>query len=252
MPIAHGGWGFLLEPILLGLWVVPSLAGMWLGIAALGVFLLQQPLKLALSDWYRKRRYPRSVWAERFVLIYAFIVLLAFGLAIINAQQHFWLPLLLALPLAAVQLYYDARNQGRDLIPEIFGALTLGAIASAVAMVGGWLLWPALILWFILAVRAVTSIIYVRARLRLEREQPIAMKPVWLVHLLGLLFVAGLVYLKLAPWLALLAVIILWGRAIFGLSAFRHPARARNVGVQEIGYGFLTVLLTALGYTLQS
>ncbi len=70
LPVEHGGWGFLGAPIVLGLWVAPSVAGFWLSLAALGVFLTRQPLKLALGDRQRGKRYPRTVWAERFVVLY--------------------------------------------------------------------------------------------------------------------------------------------------------------------------------------
>jgi hypothetical protein len=60
--------------------------------------------------------------------------------------------------------------------------------------------------------------------------------------------VAALAYLGLLPRLAVLAVAILAARAFWGLSPLRRPARAQVIGVQEIMYGLLTVLLTALGY----
>ena len=39
LPTEHGGWGFLAEPILPGLLVAPSWAGLLLSLAALAVFL---------------------------------------------------------------------------------------------------------------------------------------------------------------------------------------------------------------------
>jgi hypothetical protein len=63
LPVEHGGWAFLGAPILLGLWVAPSITGVWLGLAALGAFLSRQPLKLTLGDRRRGKRYPRTMWA---------------------------------------------------------------------------------------------------------------------------------------------------------------------------------------------
>ena len=249
LPASHGGWGFLLEPILLGLWVAPSLAGVWLGLAALGAFLAQQPLKLTVGDWRKGRRYARTAWAERFSLLYGLVALAAFVLAIAGARASFWLPLGLAAPLAVVQLYYDVSNRGRAFIPELLGAAALGAVAAAMALAAGWATAPALALWGILLTRALVSIVYVRARLRLERGQTIAAAPVWVVHLLGLLALAGLAFGSLIPWLAVLALLVLLIRAVAGLSSYRRAVRARTVGFQELGYGLLTVTLTALGYT---
>lgn len=250
LPASHGGWGFLIEPVVLGLWLMPSLAGLWLSVAALGAFLAQQPLKLALTDRRKRRRYPRSVWAERIALLYLAITLATFGLALSSAASLlFLLPVILAAPLALVQLYYDAQNQGRDLIPELFGAAALGAIAAAVALAGGWPVWPALALWGIVLARTVGSIIYVRARLRLERGAPFTTGPVWLAHGAAIAAVAALAGLALAPWLSVAAMVILLGRASIGLSTRRRVVKPKVVGFQEMGYGFLTVVLTVIGFT---
>ncbi len=59
LPVEHGGWGLLLEPIALGLLVAPSLAGFCLSVAAAGAFLARHPLKLVMADRQRRRRLPR-------------------------------------------------------------------------------------------------------------------------------------------------------------------------------------------------
>lgn len=248
LPTSHGGWGFLLEPILLGLLLAPSAAGLWLAVSALGAFLAQQPLKLALSDRQKRRRYPRSVWAERIAAFYIGAAALGLMAALFTAGHTFWLALVLAAPLALVQLYYDAKNRGREFIPELFGAGALGAVASAVVLAGGWPVGVALALWAILLARALGSIVYVRARLRLERRQAINKTRVWTAHGLGLVVVGALAIFGVAPWLAVLALAILLMRALAGLSAYRQPVVAKTVGFQEMGYGLLTVVLTAVGY----
>ena len=250
LPASHGGWGFLLEPILLGMLVAPSMAGFWLGVAALGAFLSQQPLKLALGDLRKHRRFPRTVWAERFSLLFCGTALVAFALAIISAQYPFWLPLLVAAPLALIQLYYDAQNRGREFVPEFFGAAALGSVATAIALTGGWSMAFALTLWAILFARGLVSIFYVRAKLRLERGREIDAKPVWVIHGLGVLAIAVLAYVGLAPWLSVLAMIALLIRAITGLLPTRKPVVPKTVGFQEMGYGLMTVMLTAVGYSL--
>ncbi|MCB0162365.1 MAG: YwiC-like family protein, partial [Caldilineaceae bacterium] len=50
LPTEHGGWGFLLEPLLLGRLVAPSAAGLLLLVATVAAFLLRQPLKIVLVD----------------------------------------------------------------------------------------------------------------------------------------------------------------------------------------------------------
>ena len=66
VPNEHGGWGMLAEPLLLGLVVAPTVAGGGLALAAVAAFLLRHPLKIALSDWRRNTRYPRTAVAAVF------------------------------------------------------------------------------------------------------------------------------------------------------------------------------------------
>jgi hypothetical protein len=44
IPSEHGGWGLTLEPVVLGLLVAPSIAGLAIGVAAFLAFLVRTPL----------------------------------------------------------------------------------------------------------------------------------------------------------------------------------------------------------------
>lgn len=250
LPAEHGGWGFLLEPILLALLIWPSASGALLGGAALGLFLTRHPLKLALSDRRRGKRYPRTVIAGRFAALYGGLALLCVALALLSARGPWWPPLLLAAPLALLQLAFDARNRSREPLPEIAGAMAMAAAAPAIVLAGGGgagLAWP---LWLILALRGAASIPYVRARLRLERGQRAGAGPALLAHALALALLGLLAALGVLPWLSALAFGVLLARAALGLSAFRRPTRASLIGVGEVLYGLLVVGLSALGFAL--
>ncbi len=250
LPSEHGGWGFLLEPILLGLLVAASWAGALLSLAALGVFLLHQPLKIAVKDRLKGRRPPRTVWAERFAFGYGLLALIPMLVLLASAPADFLLPIILAIPFAAAQLYYDARNQSRQLIPEISGAAALAMIAPAIAVLGGWTLMAALPLWGVLAIRAVTSILYVRARLKLEHGKAISPMPVWVAHGVALAGIIVLGVLRVLPYMTIAAFVVLMGRAWVGLSVHRQPREAKIIGFQEMGYGLITVVCVAVGYGL--
>jgi hypothetical protein len=112
LPVEHGGWGMLAEPLVMGLVLAPTLAGLGLTIAALGAFLVRHPLKLALSDWRRGARYPRTVLAARVAAAYGLVALVGLVLAAWRAPAATWLPVVLAAPLGLLQLWYDARLQG--------------------------------------------------------------------------------------------------------------------------------------------
>lgn len=46
IPAEHGGWGFLCEPLILGLLIAPSLAGIGIVLMMAAAFLLHQPFKI--------------------------------------------------------------------------------------------------------------------------------------------------------------------------------------------------------------
>ncbi|MBN1966996.1 MAG: YwiC-like family protein [Anaerolineae bacterium] len=248
LPTEHGGWGFLLEPVLLGLLVAPSPGGIALALAALGMFLARHPLRLALTDRRRGRRFARTGVAERFVLLYGALAAVSLAVAALIARPGVLVPLLAAAPLLTVHIIYDAQGNSRHWLPEMLGPTALAANAACIALAGGWTLDAALALWPILVARAVPSVLYVRARLRLERgTAPSVVLPL-ASHALGLAALVLLAAARVIPWLAVLALIILLARATYGLSEYRQRVPAKTVGFQEIGYGLLTVLLTAAGY----
>ncbi|MBZ0300736.1 MAG: YwiC-like family protein [Anaerolineae bacterium] len=250
LPAEHGSWSFWLEPVLLGLLAAPSWAGGWLALASFAAFLSRQPLKLAWGDRRRGRRYRRSRLAERFALMDIGIALAALGGALWTAQEAALLiPLLLVVPLAIVQIVFDVRHDSRQPLAEAAGPVTLSAAAASIAIAGGWPLIPALALSGIGICRAVPTVFYVRARLRLEKGQPIDPVLSTLLHVLAVALVAILVGLHLAPLLSILAMLILLARALYGLSRFRRPALPKHIGIQEIIFGLLTVALTAAGFS---
>jgi hypothetical protein len=250
IPAEHGGWSFLLEPIVLGLFVAPSLPGLWLGVGVVFAFLTRHPLKLVLSDRRRGRRLARTAAAERFALIYGAITVLGVGLALAFASVDAFVPLLFASPLFALQAYFDATNRSRTLAAELIGAVALAAAAASIALAGGWSPEQAYPLWGILVARAVPSVLYVRARLRLERGQaPDRILPM-LAH--GVALTAGiwLVLARLTPPLSAAGLVLLLLRAIYGLSPYRRGHLPRHIGLQELALGIIVVVLIALGYIL--
>jgi hypothetical protein len=62
LPTEHGGWSFLAEPIVLGLLVAPTWKGFVLGLAIVSLFLLHQPLKIAMKDNLNRSQYRAIGW----------------------------------------------------------------------------------------------------------------------------------------------------------------------------------------------
>jgi hypothetical protein len=249
LPVEHGGWGMLGEPLLLGLLVAPSWAGLGVGLASLGAFLAHHPAQLVLADWRRGSAQRRTAVAASFVLLYGAAAVV--GLVVARSgQRGWWLPLAAAAPLALAQLAYAARLQGRHLLPELLGGVALGSVVAAEMRAAGLSFGVALAAWAVLAAKAVGAVLYVRARLRYDRGlAPDRTIPV-AQHAGALLMGTALAGAGYAPWLVVPAFALLLARAAYGLSRFHQQVRPQVVGIQEMAYGFSFVLIVAAGYGL--
>ncbi|HQZ37698.1 MAG TPA: YwiC-like family protein [Vicinamibacterales bacterium] len=251
LPTEHGGWAFLVEPVIIALIAVPSKATLLLSLAALLVFLARQPLKLALDDRRRRRRVPRT----RVALILGASVLLgaalALGGATVAATHRFWPAALLAAPLAAVHVWYDGRGEGRTLVAELAGAKALAAIACAAGLAAG-LSWPyALSLWAAALARVLPAIVTVRERVqRLHGQRPDARGPA-AAHLLALVGAAGLASVHVMPRGVVLVVVLLAVRAAWHLRPDAPSIPAVRLGLRELGTGLLAAAAIGGSYVLR-
>jgi hypothetical protein len=245
----HGGWGFLLEPIVLGLLLAWSWQGLGLSIAAIASFLLRQPLKILWSDYVAGRRTAREPVAIAVAAGYGAIA----ALGLVFAFRESWeaiAPLLIAGPLVLGLLWYDARGRSRDLAPELLAPVALAAVGASIVMLGGWSLASGCTVWALLSLRAVPSVLYVRGRLRLGYGRPTNLAVPAVAHLLAIALavipaVRGLAPLSVIPLYALLFL-----RSAVGLSRFRRKASAKAVGFSEIGWGLASVAWIVLAFRL--
>ncbi len=249
LPAEHGSWGLTLEPILLGLLVAPSWAGLGLALGAFGLFLLRWPLKVAQTS-RRQQRSARMMIALRFVGICGLLTLGGFLLGIWQAGLEPLLPFAPALPFGFVFYLYDSQNRSRSWQAELAGPVAFSATASSIALAGGFTLAPALALWVVLVARAVPSILYVRARLRLDRGRPHQPGLAIGLHGVALAVVGWLIWVRWLPWLPLGVFVMLLARAIWGLSRYRRPVPVKVIGFSELGWGLLLVLAVVVGYYL--
>lgn len=249
LPNEHGSWGLVLEPILLGLLVAPSWAGVLLAIAAFTAFLARHPLKIVRSDRLQQMGSRRAGVALRFAAGYLLVTCAAFAGALwLVAALLPFLPLLLALPFLAVFIAYDTTQQGRSWQAQLAAPTAFSAVAASVALAGGLSFGSALALWVVLVARAVPSILYVRERLRLARGQDTHPLGTIAAHVVAWLVVLVLTMWGMLPWLALAALSILLARAAGGLSRYRRPRSTKVIGLTEMSFGILTVVLTAAGF----
>ncbi|KHG66316.1 hypothetical protein QT17_03270 [Thermus sp. 2.9] len=247
LPTEHGGWGFTLEPVLLGLLLSPGPHTLGLFLLGLFGFLARHPLKLAYQDLRRGKRYPRTDLALKVGGAYLLLALLGLLLTALTAQGPFLLPLLLALPLGAFVAWADARGRSRDLFPEVAAALFMAALAPAGALAGGL---GAQVAWgsfLALALRDLAALYYARTQVLRARGTFPKRYPALLALFLSASFAFLLAQRGLLPFAVFLGLLAL---ALYGgYALFRPPVPARVIGWTQMGFGLLLVLLAALGYT---
>ena len=166
LPVEHGGWGFTLEPVLLGLLVAYSAAAWELSVAAVAVFLARRPFKLVLTDLRRRRWLRRTSLAAAFAAGYGVVAVLGLVGALVTAPSRFLMAYAVAAPFVAVALVADANSRSRDLVAELAGSIAMGSTAAAIALADGWPVADAFGLWLVLAGRAVATIALVRGQIR--------------------------------------------------------------------------------------
>jgi len=168
----HGSWVFLLSPLLIGLFAGESfsLASFYLVVAALAVFLIRQPVSIAVKA-YSGRRSRQDLPAARFwMLVYAIIGAAATKGLILQGHSYV---LLLGIPGVPVFLWHlyliSKRAERKQMGVEIVASGVLALSATAAYWVGtgrpaaeGWWLWG--LTWF----QSAASIVY--AYLRLEQR----------------------------------------------------------------------------------
>lgn len=248
LPTEHGGWGFTLEPILLGLLVAPSAAAWEISAAAIGIFLARRPVKVLSTDLVRRRWLPRSRIALVFALIYGALALAGAIGALFTADGPFWIAVLVALPFALYALRADARSKNRALLPELSGSIAMGATVSAIAIGSGWDIAPAFGLWLVLAARDVAAIFLVRGQIRRLHGRATGASTIYAVQAATTGAVAIAAILDIVPWLAVVAIGLVGLVAVVSLN--RPPVEAKVIGWTQMALGLMVVLITAAGVGL--
>jgi hypothetical protein len=245
LPTEHGGWGFTLEPVLLGLLAAWSPAGLLIGAAALGLFLAHRPARLVLGDLRARRRADRTPAAGAFAAGYGLVAAAALGAAFAVTEHSFWPPLAAAVPLLAIQALYEASRRTRHPVREILGPAALGSVAAAIGLAGGMDSTPAFGLWLVLAARVLVSVPYVRVQVRRLRDRPAAPMPTLALQAATLAGTAAAAAAAWIPWSAVASLAILTAVEVATLRF--PPPRVTVLGIGQVIAGLFVVLGTALG-----
>ena len=245
MPSEHGGWGLTLEPVLLGLLVAWSTAGVALGIAAFTAFLLRTPAKLVAVDIRRGRWLARSRLALRIAIVETVVLAAAVAVAIMVAGWVWLVPVLVAGPLVAIELSFEIRSRGRRLVPEVCGAVGIAAVAASIVLAGDRMAGLAVGVWLVLAARAIGTIPFVRVQIfRLRRGQgPVWQSDLAQVAAVAIVTVAMMVDRRLLAGLVGVLLLTL-AQSVWVRQA---PIPAKRLGLRETAIGIALVAVTAVG-----
>jgi hypothetical protein len=247
IPSEHGGWGLTLEPALLGLLVVPSIAGAALGVAAFLAFLVRTPVKVLLVDRHRHRELERDRLARRVVAVEVVLLAAMVAVAFVQADADWVVPFAIALPLFAVELWFDARSRSRRLVPELCGAFGISAVAAAIALAGGEGYALAFALWLVLAARAAASVPFARVQVQRLHGHPPSLRVCDGAQTVGVLLATLAVIIDDSVFTGALALVAV---ALVQLAWSRGPARpAIAIGLSQLGFGLAVVVATAIGVT---
>lgn len=176
LPQDHGSWVFILSPLLIGLFAGERFEAesVQLIAAAMGAFLLRQPVSVAVKA-YSGRRSREDLPAARFwMLVYGTIILLALAGLIAEGYAYLLFLAVPGLPVFGWHLYLvSKRAERRQAGVEILATGALALAAPAAFWIGrgqyhplGWALW--LGVWL----QSAASIVYAYLRLE-QREMPV-------------------------------------------------------------------------------
>ena len=250
LPLEHGAWGFLFEPLMAGLLIAPTVSGLFLAVFFVGAFLCRQPLKFVVGDIMSGKRLPRTAVAVRWLVYFSTIA--AFGAVGIyfTADPRSLIPLVLSAPIGIYLIYQDASRKSREMLSELLGASILSTSIASISLASGQSYLFAAAMWVTMLARLVPSIIYVRNRLRLEKGKEHSIGWPFAVHIAAVVVLGILVFYGLGSILTLVVAAFLLERSVTGLSASRKIQTAKQLGVREVIYGVIYAISVVIGFYL--
>jgi hypothetical protein len=158
LPVEHGSWGFLFEPLLAGLLIAPTIGGAFLSIFMIGAFLSRQPLKFVVGDYLQKKRLPRTAVAFRWTLYFASIATTGLIASIFTASPHSFVPLVIASPVVIYLILQDASRKSRETRVDLLAASVLAASIASLSLAAAHAYAFAAAMWLIMLARLIPSV----------------------------------------------------------------------------------------------
>jgi hypothetical protein len=262
IPQDHGSWVFILSPLLIGLFVGERFtpASINMIIAAMGVFLLRQPVSMAVKS-YSGRRSKADLPAARFwIFVYGTIILLTLAGLIADGFTYILYLAIPGIPVFIWHLYLvskraERKQEGVEILAT--GALALAAPAAYWIGQGGYDLmgWA---LWLLTWLQSAASIVYAYLRLeqRGQAEAPERSEQ-WLMGKRALQYTSFNLGLSiLLGWFAFLPqwifipFLLQWLETVWGIT---HPAtgwKPTKIGIRQLIVSTLFTILFIVSWRL--
>ena len=234
------------ESLLAGLLIAASGKGLLPALGWVFLFLMSNSLKILLKDVLHNVFTNRTSVALWFSLCFCILALGFFVGTYFVSGPLFLIVLIGVIPLGFIHLLAVVNEGKKEFTAELFGVLSLGAAAASIVLAAGHPYTQALALWTVLAIRGVTSIIYIRERLAQSRGKINNYGLVNLVHIAGVAVLGGLVLAHLIKPLIFIAGLLLVMRLWFMYQ--RQSITAKNLGLQESILGIAFVVLVVFSF----
>lgn len=255
LPQDHGSWVFILSPLLIGLSAGGRFtpASINLIIAAMGAFLLRQPVSTVVKAYAGRRSREDLPAARLWMLVYGVLILLALGGLVTAGFTYIIYLAIPGIPVFAWHLYLvSKRAERKQAGVEILGTGALALAAPAAYWVGqggynamGWALW--LLTWL----QSAASIVY--AYLRLEQRgqaQGVERSELWIMGKHALQYTSFNLALSLVlgwsaglPRWIFVPYLLQWLETVWGIT---HPAtgwKPTAIGIRQLIVSTLFTLL---------
>ncbi len=155
LPAEHGSWFMLGFPLVLGLLLRPSAAGVCLGLAALSFFLGRPPLRRVLNGQKDPAQY-------RVLILFAGLALGFGAVALLLAGPRFLIPLACGAPLIFLALRADRQRAVRSLTVELAAQGAFASLAATMLVAGGSPLLEAARAWLFITLVGGANLAHVR------------------------------------------------------------------------------------------
>jgi len=248
LPVEHGAWGFLFEPLLAGLLIAPTVGGSFLSIMIVGSFLSRQPLKFVVGDLLQKKKLPRTAVSRRWLAYFGAVAGFGLFVGLLTVDLRAFIPLIFAVPFVVYLILQDASRKSREMVAELMAASVLATSISSLSIAAGHGFAFAAAMWATMLARLIPSVIYVRNRLRLEKGKFYSAGSSLWTHLGAVVVVLALYFAAYGSILTVTMTVVLLVRSIAGLSDRRSKLTAKQIGVREVIYGVVYAVSVVVGF----